>query len=90
MRLSILSRRLHRWGSVAVFLPLLCVVASGLLLQVKKQVPWVQPPERRGSATEPTLGFEALLTAVRSQPGLEATGWADVRRVDARPSRGMA
>lgn len=90
MSANLLVRRLHYWATAFVALPMLVVIVTGVLLQVKKQVPWVQPPERRGSATEPTLAFEALLAAVRTQPGLEATGWDDVRRVDARPSRGMA
>ena len=36
-------RKTHRWGAVLVAVPFLLVLVSGLLLQVKKQVPWVQP-----------------------------------------------
>ncbi len=89
MRLSILSRRLHRWGSVAVFLPLLCVVASGLLLQVKKQVPWVQPVEQRTPVSVPQVGWDVILAAARAMPAAGVQGWEDIERVDVRPSKGI-
>ena len=89
MRLSILSRRLHRWGSVAVFLPLLCVVGSGLLLQVKKQVPWVQPAEQRTPVSVPQVGWDVILAAARAMPAAGVQGWEDIERVDVRPSKGI-
>ena len=89
MRLSILSRRLHRWGSVAVFLPLLCVVGSGLLLQVKKQVPWVQPAEQRTPVSVPQVGWDVVLAAARAMPAAGVRGWEDIERVDVRPGKGI-
>ncbi len=86
------NRRLHRWGSVLVALPFLVVLASGVLLQLKKQLPWVQPPEQRApaSADRPQLSWDRMLAAVRAVPEAGVRGWADVERVDVRPSRGMA
>lgn len=49
MSANLLVRRLHYWATAFVSLPMLVVIVTGVLLQVKKQVPWVQPPERRGS-----------------------------------------
>jgi uncharacterized iron-regulated membrane protein len=46
----ILSRKLHRWGALSIAMPFLLVLLTGLLLQVKKQVPWVQPPEQEREA----------------------------------------
>jgi CubicO group peptidase (beta-lactamase class C family) len=89
MRLSILSRRLHRWGAVAVFLPLACVVATGLLLQVKKQVPWVQPAEHRTDATTPAVDWDLMLNAAKAVPGAGVESWADIDRVDVRPGKGL-
>lgn len=83
------NRRLHRWGAAAVALPFLIVLASGLLLQVKKQVAWVQPPERRGAETVPRIGFEELLAAARAVPQAGISSWEDIDRLDVRPGKGM-
>ena len=89
MKLSILSRRLHRWGAVAVGLPFLVVIASGLLLQVKKQLPWVQPPEQRTAVPVPGLAWETVLAAAQALPQAQVRGWEDIERVDVRPSKGI-
>jgi CubicO group peptidase (beta-lactamase class C family) len=89
MRLSILSRRLHRWGAVAVGLPFLVVIASGILLQVKKQVPWVQPVEQRTEQRTPLVDFATVLAAAQAVPEAGITSWDDVDRVDVRPSKGL-
>jgi len=83
------NRKLHRWGAIAVALPFLIVIATGLLLQLKKQVPWVQPAEQKGSAGAPTLSLPAILEIVAAIPQLEMTKWDDIDRIDARPSKGM-
>ncbi|HRQ78112.1 MAG TPA: PepSY-associated TM helix domain-containing protein [Gemmatimonadaceae bacterium] len=89
MKLSILSRRLHRWGAVAVGLPFLLVIVSGLLLQVKKQLPWVQPVEQRTDVPVPGLAWETILAAARSVPQAAVTDWEDIDRLDVRPSKGI-
>lgn len=89
MRLSILSRRLHRWGAVAVGLPFLLVLASGLLLQVKKQVPWVQPAEQRTATQVPGLSWETIFAAAQAHPEAQVGEWADIDRLDVRPSKGI-
>jgi CubicO group peptidase (beta-lactamase class C family) len=89
MKLSVLSRRLHRWGAVAVGLPFLLVIVSGLLLQVKKQLPWVQPAEQRTGVSVPTLGWEGILSAAQALPQAGVTTWADIDRLDVRPSKGI-
>lgn len=85
------NRRLHRWGAVAIALPFLLMLASGLLLQVKKQLPWVQPPEQGGRASEtaPTLSMPDVLERVRQVPEAGIRSWADIDRVDVRPAKNM-
>lgn len=90
MKLSVLSRKLHRWGAALVAVPFLVVVVTGILLQVKKQVTWVQPPTQKGSWKEPTATFDALLAAVKGVPEAEVRSWADIDRVDLRPKDGVA
>jgi uncharacterized iron-regulated membrane protein len=85
----ILFRKAHRWGAVLIAAPFLVVLITGILLQVKKQVPWVQPTTNKGKSKAPTISLEALLTAVRSVPEAQVTGWEDVDRVDLRPKDGI-
>lgn len=89
MKLSILSRRFHRRAAIAVGLPFLVVIASGLLLQVKKQVPWVQPAEQRTDVHVPGLAWETILAAAQAVPQAAVTGWEDIDRLDVRPSKGI-
>lgn len=89
MRLAFLSRRLHRWGALAIALPFLVVVSSGLLLQVKKQVPWVQPREHKTPVVTPAVGWDVILAAAQAMPEAGVTGWHDIDRVDVRPGKGI-
>ena len=84
------SRKLHRWGALLTFIPLLVVIISGLLLQVKKQVPWVQPATNRGTGSIPEIQWQSLLEATSSVPAADVDSWEDIDRVDVRPGKGMA
>lgn len=90
MKPSVLIRKLHSWSSIAVALPVLLVIATGILLQVKKQWSWVQPPEMRGSVTAPAIGFDEVLASIVAVPALGARGWEDIQRIDVRPGKGIA
>lgn len=83
------NRRLHRWGAIAVAIPFLIVIASGLLLQVKKQVPWVQPVEQKGTPGAPAVSMDALLQAARGVPQARIREWSDIDRIDVRPGKGL-
>jgi len=83
-------RKAHRWGAALVAAPLLLVVLTGLLLQLKKELPWVQPPAAKGHGTAPAVGFDAVLAAAKAVPEAEISSWADVDRVDVQPGRGLA
>lgn len=86
---NIWSRGIHRWGAILVALPLLLIIGSGLLLQLKKQIPWVQPPTKRGAEKVPTLSFEEILAAAARAPEAGIQSWADISRLDVQPGRGM-
>ncbi len=83
------NRRLHRWASALVALPFLIVICTGVLLQLKKQLDWVQPPEQRGTGTVPAVSFDRVLAAARSVPQAGVRSWDDVDRLDVRPGKGM-
>ena len=90
MHFNVLNRKVHYWASFVVALPVLVIIATGLLLQSKKHWTWVQPAEQRGAGSTPALSLEQLLTSVRAVPELGVTGWPDVNRIDVRPSKGIA
>lgn len=89
MTFSYLTRRLHRWGAVVIGLPLLLVIGSGILLQVKKQVPWVQPHEERTSVSTPNVDWGIILASAKGIPEAGVTSWDDIDRVDVRPGKGI-
>ena len=53
MTFNVLNRKIHYWASAIVAVPLIVIIASGLLLQAKKHSTWVQPAERRGTVACP-------------------------------------
>ena len=87
---NLLSRRIHYWISPFLAIPILIIVCSGILLQVKKQWSWVQPSEQRGKGSVPHIDFPTLLHSLQQQDDSPVAGWDDVQRIDVRPSKGMA
>lgn len=85
----ILNRKLHRWGAIASAVPFLLVIVTGLLLQLKKQLPWVQPPEQRTAHQVPAVSMLQILEAARSVPQAQISGWEDIDRLDVRPGKGI-
>jgi uncharacterized iron-regulated membrane protein len=86
---SLWIRRFHRWGSFAILLPLLLVIVTGLLLQLKKYVAWVQPPTNSGTAADTFVGFDRVLEAAKSAPEANIASWDDIDRLDVRPGKSM-
>ncbi len=89
MKLPISVRKIHYWLSLLVAVPALVIFPTGLLLQIKKHVPWIQPSERRGPAGPPAILFHEILASCRRVPELGVNSWADIDRIDVRPDRGM-
>lgn len=89
MKLHTLNRKIHYWGSIIIALPILIVICTGLLLQLKKQLTWVQPPELRGTTKDMSIDFPQVLAICQTIPEAEVKTWDDVNRLDVRPSRGM-
>jgi uncharacterized iron-regulated membrane protein len=89
---NVLNRKLHYWGAAIIALPLLLLIASGLLLQMKKHWGWVQPEEHRGSAKAPVIELSDILRAIKEHqhPDVAVQGWEDIKRLDVRPDRGVA
>jgi uncharacterized iron-regulated membrane protein len=89
MPFNVLNRKVHYWASFVIAAPLLVMIGTGLLLQMKKHWAWVQPAEQRGTGTTPAIGLDGILAAVQRAPGVSVASWDDVNRLDVRPGRGM-
>ncbi len=92
MSLNVLNRKLHYWGSALIALPLLLVIGSGVILQLKKDWTWVQPYEHRGQEPAPRIELTDILTAIKNfdHPQVHVSSWDDIKRLDVRPDRGVA
>lgn len=85
----VLNRRLHRWGAIAAALPFLLVIGTGILLQLKKQLPWVQPAEQKGGSASSPLSLPGILEIAATVPHAGISAWDHVDRIDVRPSKGI-
>ena len=85
------SRKIHRWGAILIALPFLIVLISGLLLQVKKEFAWIQPPSAEGSIanTTPSIDFQQILDITKSVDEAKINTWEDVDRLDVRIDDGI-
>lgn len=86
----ILNRKIHYWLSLAVVLPFTVVVLTGVLLLLKKDWAWVQPPTQKGSARVPVLSFEKIYNISHNTKELEIQSWNDIERIDFQPRKGIA
>ena len=91
MKTSVFLRKAHNWASIVIALQMMLVVSTGLLLLLKKDVDWIQPPTERGVASDvvPSASVETMFDAARSVPELELTDWRDLSRVDFKPGKGV-
>ena len=89
MKPAKLNRVLHRWGAIIIALPLLVIIATGIILQLKKEFVWIQPATQKGSSKELSIPFDRVLEIAKSVPEAEIENWEDIDRLDVRPSKGM-
>ena len=68
MKLNKQLRKLHYWISPFIFIPVLVIFSTGVLLQLKKQSDWIQPPIQEGINSIPSIQFEGILEAAKSIP----------------------
>ena len=85
-----MTRKWHRWGAILTAVPMLLVIVSGLLLQVKKEWTWIQPATVKGSGNELLFDWDETLRLLKTYEQAEVDDWNDVDRIDVRPSKGVA
>ena len=70
-------------------LPLLLVIVTGLMLQLKKEINWIQPDSKRGSKPQLSLNWNKILDTAKSIPQANVESWDDIDRLDIRPGKGL-
>ena len=89
MKLNRLNRNIHKWFSIGITLPFLVILVTGILLLLKKELPYVQPPTSKGIAIKPTISFVDILTIAKSVPQANIVDWHSIERLDVRPNKGV-
>jgi hypothetical protein len=84
------NRKVHYWLSGIFLIPTLCIILTGVTLQVKKQVPWVQPKEVKAKFESSNLAVNDFVQIASQIPECRVSGWEDIERVDIRASKGIA
>jgi uncharacterized iron-regulated membrane protein len=83
------SRRLHRWGGLTAAIPILLVVLTGLMLQFKKEITWIQPKTHSADHAELAISWDSMIRTAQSIPEAAVSDWKDIDRLDVRPSKGI-
>ena len=87
---SIWNRKIHRWVAMIIALPMLLVIVTGIFLQLRKPIDWIQPPTAKGSQKyQPTIALEQVLTEVKTVPQMQVSDWSDLKLLDLRPKKGI-
>ena len=90
MKTSVLLRKIHHWGSIVISIPLIVIIGAGLMLQLKKEIGWIQPPTQQGVTTDvPALTMQEMFDVVTAIPEMDVTVWEDLERVDFKPDKGI-
>nr|WP_293061395.1 MULTISPECIES: PepSY domain-containing protein [unclassified Moorena] len=89
LRLKSWILKYHYWLGWVVIIPWAFVIGSGLLLQVRYEVPWVMPTVQQGQGTVPEVEFAQVLDTARQMPEYGVENWKDVWRVYVYPNKGI-
>lgn len=81
--------RYHYWLAVIVIFPWMLVTVSGLALQLRYELPGIDPGLQRGTQTVPTLSYAQVLDIAATTPGFDVRQWKDVWRVYTHPGQGV-
>jgi len=91
MKPQVLLRKIHHWGSLLIMVQMGLVIGAGLLLMLKKEIGWIQPPSEKGVEREavPALGIDTLFEIASNIPELDVNDWSQLDRVDVKPGKGI-
>jgi uncharacterized iron-regulated membrane protein len=84
------GRKIHHWLSALVLVPSVLVFSTGILLQLRQDVEWIQPKAREGrSPGLPSVTWDRALETVRNVEASGIRSWSDISSVDIKPAKGV-
>ena len=84
------TRKTHYWGAFIILLPVLIISITGVFLQLKKEIYWIQPPTVSGDLpNNPSISFEEILEAAKTVKETNIESWNDIDRLDVRIEKGI-
>lgn len=90
MKTQVLLRKIHHWGAIIIAPVLIIMIGAGVILQLKKDIDWVQPATVSGSeAALPAASLAEMFEAAKSVPEAGIESWSDLTRVDIKPGEGI-
>ena len=91
MKTQVVLRKVHHWGSLFILLQMGLIIGAGLLLLVKKEFSWIQPPTAVSSqkSAVPSQSMADLFAAAKAVPEMELERWDQLTRVDFKPNKGV-
>ena len=92
MKPQILFRKIHHWGAIIIALPIVIMIGAGILLMVKKEFDWLQPPSQKGieKSIVPAATMKQMFDAVKAVEQAGIKDWTDLDRVDFKNDKGIA
>jgi|GEM_PF-1042648 len=87
---AIWNRKIHRWIAMIIAFPMLFIILTGIFLQVRKPIDWIQPPTMKGSQKyAPTIALEQVLSEIKTVRKMKVNDWTDIKLLDLRPDKGI-
>ena len=84
------TRKTHYWGAFIILLPVLIISITGIFLQLKKEVEWIQPSTKSGEiSNNPSISFDEILEAAKKVEEANIQSWGDIDRLDVRIDKGI-
>ncbi len=90
MKFYSLNRKLHLWGSIITGIPIFIVIVTGIFIQVRRQVDWIQPPTQKTKTKyDVRITYDQIIQNAKSAPQMSVSGWEDIYLLDLRPNKGI-
>ena len=92
LNLKRLLRQIHYWLSLAIVIPAGIIFFAGIVLMLKKEIAWIQPPTSSGIVSNqlPEISYGRMLESARMHPEAQIKEWSDIDRIDLRVRKGIA
>jgi uncharacterized iron-regulated membrane protein len=90
MKLTVLNRSVHSWGSIIITIPLLVIIVTGIILLLKKDINWIQPATTKSAVIAiPLVSFQQIFNSVKSVKKANINQWSDINKIDISPDKGI-